>query len=67
MSFLDHAKLSTTSRYLTIDSRGMHAAMENAEKTRRRVARERKRGNPVANTTESGEHQKSDAATKSVQ
>ena len=44
-AFLDHAKLSTTSRYLTIDSRGMHAAMENAEKVRAKAARFSARGN----------------------
>jgi len=41
--------------------------MAQAEKTRRRLAREQKRGNPVANTTESGEQPKTGEATKSVQ
>jgi len=66
-AFLDHAKLSTTSRYLAIDSRGMHAAMENAEKARRRMAREGKRGNPVAKNADSGEHPKPAPGTKLMQ
>jgi hypothetical protein len=31
--FLDHAKLSTTSRYLNITRDGMHAALERFEQT----------------------------------
>ena len=33
-SFLDHANLSTTSRYLKIDQKGMHAALKTFEKGR---------------------------------
>jgi integrase len=69
-AFLDHAKLSTTSRYLTIDARGMHAAMENAEKARKLAARKAKRaarGKLVANAARLGKHPKVKGASKSVQ
>ena len=32
--FLDHAKLSTTSRYLNVNRDGMHSALERFEETR---------------------------------
>jgi len=35
-AFLDHAKLSTTRRHLTIDIRGMHAAMETQRECERK-------------------------------
>lgn len=45
-AFLDHANLSTTSRYLNITSQGMHAALKRVEDEKRT------RCNPVAKSTD---------------
>jgi site-specific recombinase XerD len=42
--FLDHAKLSTTSRYLNVNRDGMHSALERFEKTRTIEERKAARG-----------------------
>ncbi len=60
-AFLDHANLSTTSRYLNITSQGMHAAL-------RRVEDERGiRCNPVAKSPTEPDQSVSTDARKSVQ
>jgi integrase len=50
-AFLDHANLSTTSRYLNITSQGMHAALKRVE------AERGTRCNLVANQTDEPEEQ----------
>jgi integrase len=64
--FLDHAKLSTTSRYLNIERDGMHAALKGFEKQRRTQERAA-RGKTVAKTTPPVEPPESGRADKSVQ
>ena len=59
-AFLDHANLSTTSRYLNITAQGMHAAL-------RRVEDSRFRCNPVAIEGQATEQGGSTEAGKSVQ
>ena len=44
-AFLDHANLSTTSRYLNITAQGMHAALKEVERIR---------CNPVATAADEG-------------
>ncbi len=56
-AFLDHANLSTTSRYLNITSQGMHAALERVEKSR---------GNLVANGTAATERSVSSEGGKTL-
>jgi integrase len=72
--FLDHAKLSTTSRYLNIQRDGMHAALKGFEKQRKTQEQKRKRseeralrGNPWQTKPVSGERPKSGRADKPVQ
>jgi len=71
--FLDHAKLSTTSRYLNVNRDGMHAALKRFEDAREaeevRAGEDEKsaRGNPVANATSSGNEPKTEKVSKSVQ
>jgi integrase len=64
--FLDHAKLSTTSRYLNITRDGMHAALERFEQTRTTEER-RTRGKAVAKTSGVPGYQKSEKPNKSLQ
>jgi integrase len=64
--FLDHAKLSTTSRYLNITRDGMHSALERFEQTRKTEER-RARGKAVAKTGAVTDSEKPDKLPKSVQ
>jgi integrase len=64
--FLDHAKLSTTSRYLNITRDGMHAALERFEQTRKTEER-RARGKAVAKTGALTESPESVKSAKSLQ
>lgn len=59
-AFLDHANLSTTSRYLKITRVGMHAALKRFEEARESCK-------PVANTPPAEEQAAADAPQKSVQ
>jgi integrase len=65
--FLDHAKLSTTSRYLNIERTGMHAALKGFEKQRRTQEQRAARGKVVANGQPAGAHPKIGRSDKSVQ
>jgi hypothetical protein len=65
--FLDHAKLSTTSRYLNINRDGMHAALERFEEGRQAEERRAARGKRVAKAALSTSNRKSGEARKSVQ
>jgi integrase len=64
--FLDHAKLSTTSRYLNITRDGMHAALARFEQTRK-IEERRARGKGVAKTHSVNGVPKSEKRPKSVQ
>jgi integrase len=66
-TFLDHASLSTTSKYLKVDRQGMHAALKHAEKTRALETRRAARGNPVARVTPPVDQPKTERSRKSVQ
>ena len=54
---LGHTNLTTTSRYLNINLRGLHAAMDKLEAHRPAVARplHNEQENPPANVLQSGE------------
>jgi integrase len=64
--FLDHAKLSTTSRYLNITRDGMHAALERSEQTRKTEER-RARGKSVAKAGAVPGQRESEKPTKPLQ
>jgi integrase len=65
--FLDHANLSTTSRYLKVERQGMHAALQNVEKTRQLEERRAARGKDVAKTAPPAADGKSRESRKSLQ
>jgi hypothetical protein len=65
--FLDHAKLSTTSRYLNVNRDGMHAALERFEETRQAEERRAARGKRVAKAAAAASGRKSGESDKSVQ
>lgn len=65
--FLDHAKLSTTSRYLNVTRDGMHAALERFEDMRRADERRTARGKRVAKTAAAVSDRKLRESDKSVQ
>jgi integrase len=65
--FLDHAKLSTTSRYLNVNRDGLHAALERFEEVRQAEERRAARGKGVAKTALPASRRKSRETDKSVQ
>jgi integrase len=65
--FLDHASLSTTSKYLRVDRQGMHAALKRAEKAGQLEARRAARGKRVAKATPAGDRPNTEQTSKSVQ
>ena len=65
--FLDHAKLSTTSRYLNVNRDGIHAALERFEEVREAEERRAARGKPVAKGALTRSERKSRESRKSLQ
>jgi integrase len=65
--FLDHAKLSTTSRYLNVNRDGMHAALKRFEDTRAAEEAEARGGKAVAKPDDVGDQPNSKQIDKSLQ
>jgi integrase len=65
--FLDHAKLSTTSRYLNVNRDGMHPALKRFEDGRAAEDAEPRSGKTVAKPDDVGAQPKNEQASNSVQ